>query len=183
MAMPLRQHYTADMVRAMPDDGNRYETVHGELLVSPAPRATHQQVVKRLLTLLVAYLGPDHDGDVLMSPADISFDADTLVQPDVFVGDLARTLETGRWSDIGKLYLVIEVLSPGTARADRFVKRRLYQQEHIPEYWIVDGQQRCVEVWTPQAVEPRIERERLLWRHPSVAESCVVDLNELFRRP
>ncbi len=35
MAVPL--FYTAEMVRALPDDGKRYETVHGELLVSPAP--------------------------------------------------------------------------------------------------------------------------------------------------
>ena len=29
---------TAELVRTLPDDGNRYETVHGELLVTPAPR-------------------------------------------------------------------------------------------------------------------------------------------------
>lgn len=36
MAAPI--YYTADMVRALPDDGNRYEVVHGELLVTPSPR-------------------------------------------------------------------------------------------------------------------------------------------------
>ena len=41
MAVPL--FYTAEMVRALPDDGKRYETVHGELLVSPAPRPLHQR--------------------------------------------------------------------------------------------------------------------------------------------
>ena len=38
-------YYTADMVRALPDDGHRYETVHGELLVTPAPGLEHQYVV------------------------------------------------------------------------------------------------------------------------------------------
>src|SRR5216117_3264253 len=33
MAAPL--YYTADQVRALPDDGNRYEVVYGELLVTP----------------------------------------------------------------------------------------------------------------------------------------------------
>jgi hypothetical protein len=47
MAAPL--YYSADMVRALPDDGSRYETVHGELLVTPAPRAWHQEVLVRLL--------------------------------------------------------------------------------------------------------------------------------------
>jgi len=37
MSMPAICYYTADMVRELPDDGNRYETVHGELLVTPAP--------------------------------------------------------------------------------------------------------------------------------------------------
>lgn len=50
MAAPL--YYTAEMVRALPDDGNRYETVHGELLVTPAPRPWHQEVVDRLRDVL-----------------------------------------------------------------------------------------------------------------------------------
>ena len=54
MAAPI--YYTADMVRALPDDGNRYETVHGELLVTPAPRMWHQIVVERLRDVLRAYL-------------------------------------------------------------------------------------------------------------------------------
>jgi hypothetical protein len=37
MGMAAPTYFTADMVRALPDDGNRYETVHGELLVTPAP--------------------------------------------------------------------------------------------------------------------------------------------------
>lgn len=34
MVAPL--YYTADMVRTLPDDAKRYETVHGEWLVTPA---------------------------------------------------------------------------------------------------------------------------------------------------
>ncbi len=182
MAMPIPHHYTAEMVRALPDDGNRYETVHGELLVSPAPRPTHQQIVKRLLVALDGYLTANGRSDVLMSPADISFDADTLVQPDLFVGDLSRLMRTGKWADLTTLYLVIEVLSPGTARADRFVKRRLYQHERIPEYWIVDGDNQQVEVWTPSDVAPRVERDGLLWRHPLLDAACEIDLVTLFAR-
>ena len=44
MDMVAHAYYTADMVRALPDDGNRYETVYGELLVTPAPRLLHQLV-------------------------------------------------------------------------------------------------------------------------------------------
>ena len=54
MAAPL--YYTADMVRALPDDGNRYEVVYGELLVTPAPTAWHEVLQVRLLSALDHYL-------------------------------------------------------------------------------------------------------------------------------
>src|SRR6059036_2844531 len=56
MGMVAPVYYTADMVRALPDDGNRYEVVHGELLVTPAPRLWHQKLVGRLCTALSVYL-------------------------------------------------------------------------------------------------------------------------------
>ena len=83
MAAPL--YYTAEMVRALPDDGHRYEVVHGELLVTPAPRYWHQKIVGRLHAALEGYLRTQPVGDALMSPADISWDSDVLLQPDVFV--------------------------------------------------------------------------------------------------
>src|SRR5213595_1386443 len=81
MAAPI--YYTADMVRALPNDGNRYETVHGELLVSPAPRLEHQYVVLEVAARLRDYLRIHSVGLVLISPADISWAPDVLVQPDV----------------------------------------------------------------------------------------------------
>src|SRR5689334_14796724 len=73
MSMAAPVYYSADMVRALPDDGNRYETVHGELLVTPSPRLTHQLVVRRLLVALDLYLRDHPVGTVLPSPADISW--------------------------------------------------------------------------------------------------------------
>ena len=54
MGMAASIFYTADMVRALPHDGNRYEVVHGELLVTPAPRLWHQELSARLLAALRA---------------------------------------------------------------------------------------------------------------------------------
>src|SRR2546421_7190590 len=56
------------------------------------------------------------------------------------------------------LDLVVEVLSPTTARADRFTKRRLYQEVGIPAYWIVDAEEHYVEIWRPDASLPKIGR-------------------------
>ena len=71
MAAPI--YYTADMVRAMPDDGNRYEVVYGELLVTPAPRPWHQVLVHRLSLALGLYLRSYPVGVLMTSPADISW--------------------------------------------------------------------------------------------------------------
>jgi Uma2 family endonuclease len=180
MRMALPTFYMADMVRALPDDGKRYETVHGELLVTPAPRLVHQRVVRRLVVMLDCYLSRVVIGEVFTSPADISWTPDTLVQPDVFVADLreARTLEWGR---ISSLLLAIEVLSPSSARADRFTKRGLYQDVGVGTYWVVDPDERTVEVWTPADTLPAIERERVTWSPAGASEPLTLELAELFR--
>ena len=100
----------------------------------------------------------------------------------LFVADCRAFSRSFAWQDIRTVYLVVEILSPSTARADRITKRRLYQEQRIPEYWIVDTEQRHVEVWTPDAGAPIVERERLVWRHPALETACTVDLRELFAR-
>jgi Uma2 family endonuclease len=171
---------SADMARAFPDDGNRYETVFGELLVSPSPRAWHQEVVARLMEALRDYLRAHPVGHALMSPADISWGPDTLVQPDIFVVPVeqARTME---WSRMRDLLLVVEVLSPATAHADRFTKRRLYQEQGVPLYWIVDPDAGVIECWTPDARFPLVERERIEWAPTGASAPLLVDLAALFR--
>ena len=178
MALPL--YYTAEMVRALPDDGKRYETVHGELLVTPAPRGLHQEVVFRLAKLLDAYAAPLGRGHVMLSPADISWGVDILVQPDIFVVSLdeARTMD---WSFMKSLQLAVEVLSPSSSRADRFTKRRLYQEVGVPFYWVVDADQHFVEVWTPDATFPHFERESLIWHPVGARDPLRISLHTLFQ--
>ena len=180
MSMPLTSYFTAEAVRALPDDGNRYETVHGELLMTPAPGGRHQYVLGHLEFAIRDYLAAHGIDAALASPADISFGEDTLVQPDLFVADLTTFKQTWHWADIRTLHLAVEILSPSTARADWFTKRRLYQEQRIRHYWIVDVDQQHVEVWTPDALFPVVEREELIWRHPAVTASCTVDLRQLF---
>lgn len=177
MAVPL--FYTAEMVRALPDDGKRYETVHGELLVSPAPRPLHQEVISRLQYALTGYLRQHPAGHLFASPADISWGPDVLVQPDLFVVNLdqARTLD---WASMQDLLLAIEVLSPSSVRADRFTKRRLYQEVGIPCYWVVDADAQAAEVWTPDAIFPAAVTGELRWA-PTGHPPFVISLEELFR--
>jgi Uma2 family endonuclease len=180
MGMAAPVYYTAEMVRALPDDGNRYEVVYGELLVTPAPRLWHQVVVQRLGFAIGTYLQQEPVGLVLSSPADISWGPDVLVQPDVFVvpSEEARTLT---WSRVRTLLLVAEVLSPSTSRGDRLLKRLRYREAGVPLYWVVDGDERSVEVWTPADDFPLVERERLSWAAPGAREPFTLSLEDLFQ--
>jgi Uma2 family endonuclease len=180
MGMAAPTYYTADMVRAMPDDGNRYEVVYGELLVTPAPRLWHQVLVQRLTVAIAKYLEREQVGLVLTSPADISWGPDVLVQPDVFVA-LSEEARTLTWSRMQTLLLVAEVLSPSSVKADRFLKRLRYREAGVPLYWVVDGDARTVEVWTPADDFPSVERERLEWRPAGASEPFALGLEELFR--
>ena len=119
-------------------------------------------------------------GHLFQSPADISWGPDILVQPDLFVVDLAEARSMD-WSQMKKLLLTVEVLSPTTARYDRHTKRRLYQEVGIPFYWIVDPDEKLVEVWTPEAMFPVVERECVKWATEGVEEELVLELEGLFR--
>jgi Uma2 family endonuclease len=181
MGMAAPTYYTAAMVRQMPDDGNTYEVVHGELLVTPAPRLWHQVLAQRLGTALGEYLKHESVGHALTGRSDISWGLDdVLVEPDVFVAPLhqVRTLD---WAQIRHLLLAVEVLSPSSVRHDRFTKRRLYQEQGVPLYWLVDGDARSVDVWRPEDRLPTIERERLVWHPAGATAPFQLDVVEFFK--
>ena len=180
MGMAAPTYWTAEMVRQLPDDGNRYEVVHGELLVTPAPRLNHQLLVSRLAVAIANYLERESVGIMLTSPADISWAPDVLVQPDVFVIPRAEAA-TREWYLIRTLLLVAEVLSPSTERADRFTKRHRYQEAGLPLYWLVDGETRQVEVWTPDTEFPLTETRQLIWSPVGATEPFTLALEDLFR--
>jgi Uma2 family endonuclease len=164
MAMPnVARRYTVQEVLAFPEDGNRYELIHGELLVSPAPMLRHQRVVQRLFLALVDYLKPLGLGEtVYCVDADISWGDDTLVQPDLFVA--APEELSARWDTVKTLLLAIEVLSPRSGRADRVLKRGAYQENRVATYWIVDHEAGLVEVWRPDDARPLVVTDALAWR-------------------
>lgn len=179
--MPLApEHWTADMVLALPEDGQRYEVVHGELLVSPPPQATHQRVAGNLAFLLKGYCRRHGLGEVMSSPAAVSWNSGSLVQPDVFVVHPSQA-GSSDWRAITLLELVVEVLSPSTAHHDRTSKRRLYQENGVRTLWLADTDRRQVEVWTIDASFPTIETERLTWHPAGSPEPLVIEIAELFR--
>jgi Uma2 family endonuclease len=179
MGMPARHYYSAADLLDFPEDGKKYEVVHGELLVTPGPQLLHQLIVFRLVEVIGAFLRRYPVG-VGFAGGDISWSEDSLVIPDLLVADRTE-VRSMTWERVKTLLLVVEVLSPSHAREDRFTKRRLYQEVGIPLYWLVDADARTVEVWTPDAVFPVVERAAIRWHPEGAAEPLVIGLDELFR--
>ena len=163
----------------MPDDGNRYEVVWGELLVTPSPVLLDQRVLGRLFRQIADYCDAHELGEAFCSPADISWGPDILVQPDIFVV-APSDANAVRWDAVKTLRLVVEILSPSTARQDRFTKRKLYQAEGVDTVWLVDTVRRSVEIWRPDSTFGAVESERVVWHPSGATEPLTVELARLF---
>lgn len=184
MGMPRldAELWTADMVRAFPDDSNRYEVIDGELVVAPSPKWSHQRVVGALHLILAPWTAAQGVGDTMLSPADLGLEPGGLVQPDLFV---VRPNDDGSrprdWQEVTRLLLAVEVLSPSTVRDDRGRKRKLFARVGVPEYWIADGERRVIERWRPGDELPELCNRSLTWRPAGVADPLDIDVPKLFR--
>ena len=131
--IPVEDWFTADDLDSLPDDGNRYELVDGELLVTPSPTVRHQALLLELAVLL--RLAVPQGMRVLAAPMDVRFGPKRQVQPDVLVVR-DEGLEGVRVESVP--LLVAEILSRSTRSRDQVTKRRVYEQAGVPSYWIVD---------------------------------------------
>ena len=183
MHMPtLKRRWTADDLRDLPDDGNRYEVIDGELFVTPAPSWEHQRAAAELYSLIAAYLQREPYGDVLIAPADVPFSRTRSVQPDLFVVPLVGGRRPRKFEDVGRLLLAVEILSPSTARADRVSKRVLFRDEGVSEYWVVDLDARTIERSTPADARVDVIVDRLEWTIDGASSSLVIDIAQYFTR-
>lgn len=178
MAMPSAAPWTRTRVLALPSDGNRYELIDGQLLVSPAARPSHQVACFLLGQRLDQYLQKHGLGRVLPLAADLEPEPGQLTQPDVFVLPPGPPLT--RWEDAPLPFLVVEVLSPSTARYDRGLKRRFYQRTGVQEYWVIDLDARVVERWQPRDERPEILAGTLTWQPRPGVEPLILDLDGYF---
>lgn len=181
MGMPAQNtEWTAEMVRALPDDGKRYEVLDGELCVSPAPSMDHQRVVFHLARLLDSYVRANGLGEVFIAPADVEFSPQRLLQPDVFVIPPTQGKRPRTFKEVGRLLLAAEVPSPSTARVVRTKKRDIFKDERVPEYWIVDADGRVIERWTPDDNRPEILSATISWQPVPWVPALVIDLPRFF---
>ena len=173
--------WTVEDLAAMPDDGQRYEVIDGELFVTPSPSLRHQRAIARLHLLLAAYVESHAIGELVMAPADITFSPRRGVQPDLFVAPLVNGKRPKELAEIRDLVLAVEVLSPSSARADRVVKRAMYRDQGVAEYWVVDLDARTFEVSTPEAKGVDVLGDSLEWRPRNAPAPLIIDLKRYFR--
>ena len=133
------------------DSDRQYEVIGGRLILSPAPRPSHQQLVGQMFYFLTSYVKPRGLGRVLGAPCDIILSEQDVVQPDVFFIATQRLKIIGEEGIHGGPDLCVEELSPRTARRDREAKRKLYSLHGVREYWIVDPDATRIEVYRLQA--------------------------------
>jgi Uma2 family endonuclease len=133
---------------ALPDEP-RCELIYGRFFMSPSPSALHQVVVLALATRL-RDIARSVGGLVLAAPMDVTLAEHSVVQPDLlYLRPEHRSRVVDRVE--GAPDLVVEVLSPGTARRDRAQKLGLYAEAGVAEYWLVEPRDRQIEFLANEA--------------------------------
>ena len=129
-------------------DDERWELIDGiPYAMSPSPTRTHQKIVGNIYSRLEHFLR-GKSCEVYISPFDVRLNPgtkdDTVVQPDiVVVCDKSKLNDSGC---VGAPDMVVEVLSPSTARRDRWLKFTRYIKAGVREYWIVDPETKTASV-------------------------------------
>ena len=176
MATKTLRWTRADLER-LPDDGNRYEVLDGELFVTPQAAHDHQRIALRLAVMLEPYCARHALGGVV-GPGAVVFGSNEL-QPDVQVVPGAEPPRGAKWEDLPLPLLVVEILSDSTRRRDLGKKREAYERLGIPTYWVVDPDQRRVLTWPSASAEPTIVTDLLRWQPRSDLPALEIPLENI----
>lgn len=144
---PVLHRVTEEEFLALPETMERVELLDGEIIAAPSPLGSHQFALGRLFSRLDAWASRDRNIWVALSPLDIRFGPERILQPDISVFTTVRPrMDVLPVTVIPEI--VVEVLS-GRRSYDRLTKRQVYLEAGVREYWIVDPENRVVEVVTP----------------------------------
>ena len=124
-------------------DDERWELIDGVAYdMTPAPGRIHQRMLVEL-TLQFGDFLRDKPCELYVAPFDVMLpvgdevddDVETVVQPDLLiVCDKSKSTERGIR---GAPDLVVEILSPSTAKKDLREKLRAYERAGVREYWVI----------------------------------------------
>ena len=174
--------WTRHDLERLPRDGNRYEVLDGELLVTPQAALDHQSVSMRLAVAIYAYCNA-HGVGIAVGPGAVIF-GDSELQPDIEVLGGVSFPTRKKWDELPYPILAVEILSPSGAsrRRDLESKRVAYLGLGIAEHWVVDLDARCVHLWSNGEPE-RIVTDLLTWRPNSAIPAFELSLDDLFGPP
>lgn len=157
------RRWTYDEFARLPDDGNRYEIIAGELFATQTPTLTHQRIVTRLLVTLEEFNRAHALGELYPGPVDVLLGESDYLEPDLAFVRADRVGILKERGIEGAPDLVIEVVSPSTAGRDRTLKRERYAAFGVAEYWVVDANTRRVEIY--RGFEPaEIATDAFTWQ-------------------
>lgn len=134
----------------LPEHGPRYQLVDGELYVAPAPSRNHQFISVEIEYALRKHLEANPIGVMYHAPFDVQLTDTTVVQPDIAYFSKQRSCYLTEHGAEGAPDLVVEILSPKTAKLDLGVKREIYARTGVLELWIVEPEAQVVKVYRPQ---------------------------------
>jgi Uma2 family endonuclease len=184
---PAVREWTYEEFARLPDDGNRYEVIAGELYVTPSPGRIHQKVSARLNAMFLAFCEEQGAGDVYAAPFDVVFGEGDYVVPDLVFVRADRVDDVIRDRGIfGTPDLIVEILSDRTERHDRGTKRERYAAYGVPEYWLIDTDAKHVEVYRLTRGDLRrvaVEDDVLRYRPTPNGPELVIDVPHLLRPP
>lgn len=150
MTQLLTEAWSYEKYLELPDDGNRYELIEGELFVTPAPVTGHQHSSWKLAIALTRFIEVNQVGGVVYyAPYEVHLPNEkTIVQPDLLFirAENAPTAEDPYF--VGVPDIVVEILSKSSKRTDTHVKFGVYESAGVPEYWIVDPKGKSVTVYS-----------------------------------
>jgi Uma2 family endonuclease len=166
------------------NDKVRRELVDGVVYNMASPTPIHQDVVLEIGTQLKNFL-KGKKCKPYISPIDVRLNADkpfkkddTVLQPDVLV--LCDSSKIDEKGIKGAPDLVIEVLSPGSGRKDRFLKFKKYKEAGVREYWVVDINNNIVDVFIFEE-DPHLHYVYAIIDPVPVRilEGCTINLSEI----
>jgi Uma2 family endonuclease len=178
MFMAAQGVWTLDALDRLPDDGNRYELLNGELLVTPAPSPAHELLANELRALLEPYVRRHSLGRVFV-PRSVVRASGSELEPDLMVRPVPAVLPDS-WERMPVPLLVAEILSPTTRQRDLSPKCEFYRECGVATYWCVDGDARAIRVM--RAGERDVVADVSLTWHPAGAsEALTIDVVQYFR--
>jgi Uma2 family endonuclease len=122
------------------------QLIDGEVVIGMPPNPYHQAVVGNLHVIFWSF-AREHGGRAFIAPVEVMLDEHNVYEPDVlYLAPESRcVIEEQRL--VGPPDLVVEVLSPSTAKHDREHEFSAYQGHGVREYWIADPANRTLEIW------------------------------------